>query len=45
MGNVQLIDQEWIDLMLEAKKLGLTLEEVREFIEGEKLGLQKVEST
>lgn len=41
MGNVRFIDQEWIDLILEAKKLGLTLEEVKQFIEKEKFSLQK----
>ncbi|OZI13523.1 hypothetical protein CEW92_01460 [Bacillaceae bacterium SAS-127] len=41
MGNVRFIDQEWIDLMLEAKKLGLTLEEVKQFIEEGKFSLQK----
>ncbi|PAQ13811.1 anti-repressor SinI family protein [Bacillus sp. FJAT-42315] len=41
MGNVRFIDQEWIDLMLEAKKLGLTLEEVKQFIEEEKFSLQQ----
>ncbi|WP_203363350.1 anti-repressor SinI family protein [Bacillus sp. REN10] len=43
MRNVQFIDQDWIRLMLEAKKIGLTLEEVKKFIAGEKLDLQKVE--
>lgn len=27
-------DEEWIQLILEAKNLGLTVEEVREFIQG-----------
>lgn len=26
------LDHEWIDLILEAKKLGITLEEIRSFL-------------
>ncbi|PAV28055.1 hypothetical protein CIL05_18260 [Virgibacillus profundi] len=28
-------DKEWIDLILEAKQLGLTIEEIREFLQTE----------
>ncbi len=28
------VDEEWYLLILEAKEIGLTVEEVREFIEG-----------
>lgn len=31
MGNVKL-DSEWVDLMLAARELGLSKEEIREFI-------------
>ncbi|MGG0485209.1 anti-repressor SinI family protein [Priestia aryabhattai] len=30
--NVLSIDQEWVDLMESARKLGLTIEEVRKFL-------------
>ncbi|MEW4230247.1 anti-repressor SinI family protein [Priestia megaterium] len=30
--NVLLIDQEWVSLMEAARKLGLTIEEVRRFL-------------
>ncbi|WP_096156675.1 anti-repressor SinI family protein [Bacillus sp. FJAT-45066] len=28
------LDLEWVDLLLEAKQLGITDEEIREFLEG-----------
>ena len=31
-SNVHLLDEEWIGLMEEAKKLGLTVEEVKQFL-------------
>ncbi|MCD7033166.1 anti-repressor SinI family protein [Metabacillus sp. GX 13764] len=30
------IDEEWLDLMMEAERIGLTVEEVRVFLRGEK---------
>ncbi|MEW4289719.1 anti-repressor SinI family protein [Rossellomorea marisflavi] len=33
MGNREL-DQEWVELMKEAKTAGITLREVKEFLEG-----------
>ena len=29
------LDQEWIDLMLEAKKVGFTIDEIRSFLKRE----------
>ncbi|WP_082693096.1 anti-repressor SinI family protein [Bacillus sp. FJAT-29814] len=28
-----MLDQEWIELIMEAKQLGLTVEEIKEFLE------------
>ncbi|WP_081988228.1 anti-repressor SinI family protein [Halobacillus sp. BBL2006] len=28
------VDLEWVELMVEAKKLGLSLEEIRDFLKG-----------
>lgn len=36
-GEVEIIDAEWIELILEAKNLGLSLEEVSNFLSGNML--------
>jgi len=30
--NVDVVDQEWMELILEARKLGLSIEDVRNFL-------------
>ncbi|KAB8134721.1 DNA-binding anti-repressor SinI [Gracilibacillus oryzae] len=42
MGEVLQLDYEWIYLLLEAKEAGLTVDEVKEFIEKEKLKVQEI---
>jgi DNA-binding transcriptional MerR regulator len=36
VGQDQRLDQEWVGLMKEAKNLGISIQEIREFIEKEK---------
>ncbi|KAB7707423.1 DNA-binding anti-repressor SinI [Bacillus aerolatus] len=43
MEKSQLVDQEWIVLMKEAKNLGISMEEIREFLKKEKVNLENVE--
>jgi len=31
-GNVEGLDMEWVSLILEAKEMGLSCEEIREFL-------------
>lgn len=33
-GEIEIIDKEWLELILEAKNLGLSLEEVSNFLNG-----------
>ncbi|WP_074432762.1 anti-repressor SinI family protein [Neobacillus jeddahensis] len=33
--DVEVIDQDWMALIVEAKELGLTIEDVRDFLTGE----------
>jgi DNA-binding transcriptional MerR regulator len=35
-GQMQKIDKEWLALILEAKELGLSVDEVRDFLSGNK---------
>ncbi|MFZ7945797.1 MULTISPECIES: anti-repressor SinI family protein [Bacillaceae] len=37
-SEVNVIDQEWVALILEAKKLGISIEDVREFLNQDSLG-------
>jgi DNA-binding transcriptional MerR regulator len=32
---VEELDQEWLDLMLEARNLGISIDEIREFLQKE----------
>ncbi|WML51621.1 anti-repressor SinI family protein [Neobacillus sp. PS3-12] len=32
MDNEELLDQEWVDLILEALNLGLSVDEIRNFL-------------
>lgn len=36
IGRMEIIDNEWLALILEAKELGLSVEEVRDFLNGNK---------
>lgn len=36
------LDQEWVELIMLAKHLGLTREEIREFLLREQIGAEKV---
>ena len=36
-GNIEVMDQEWVQLILEAKQLGIAKEEVREFFINKKV--------
>ena len=35
MSTVKTVDQEWVELILTARKMGLTKEEIRNFLERE----------
>ncbi|MFC3884755.1 anti-repressor SinI family protein [Bacillus songklensis] len=45
MSQEKEIDQEWLELMVEAKKLGLSIQEVRHFMTSHQLPIYKKEDT
>ncbi|KAB7707344.1 DNA-binding anti-repressor SinI [Bacillus aerolatus] len=44
MAEGLLLDQEWVALIKEAKNLGISIEEIREFLQSGKMNLGNFES-
>jgi len=40
-----MLDQEWMDLIAEAKHIGLTIEEIRELLQSEEIHKEKMKMT